>query len=106
MLDGDEYPAALRQVLGVHGWKHVEDDYDLLPDVADFAPCRALAVVIVPQWPSQLWWVEAMSMTVRKIELLRVCFHTGSAHFFSTHPPIMSPTHLFPCPPTRARAVV
>ena len=40
MSEADEYPAALRQVLSLYGWKHVKDNYDLLPDVADFAPCE------------------------------------------------------------------
>ena len=49
--------------------------FALLPRVfAHVRECRAVAVVIVPQWPSQLWWVEAMPMTVRKIELPRFCF--------------------------------
>ena len=49
--------------------------FALLPRIfAHVRECRAVAVVIVPQWLSQLWWVEAMSMTVRKIELPRFCF--------------------------------
>ena len=56
-------------------FNYVFPPFSLIPRVlAHVRECAATAVVIVPQWPSQLWWVEAMSMAAKVVVLPKHCF--------------------------------
>ena len=60
---------------GQHELNYCFPPFSLLPRVlAHIRECAAVAVVVVPWWPSQVWWVDAMSMVVRVVPLPMPCF--------------------------------